>query len=333
MQLDTFRSVFVCSLVTVTMAAPFVGCDDMTPEEMAEEEVAADEEVESRAWCEPLMTEFPIAEAHNIGYEGACAPNGCPVSCPDVNANSDWSASQDHHGIDVFARHRAPVVAVADGTVEYGAEHPQSPTSGIAVKIVDACGWSYYYGHLDEALVVGSNQVVAGQLIGYMGSTGAASTHLHFNMSPGGYYEDIDPIGWLASRSPTACGAGSAVPALKVQNDSSTIGFTDAAGTCYFQFRHGNYGSAAYAAITMLGGACARVRARVTAATDPNNIFSTTKDETVVGAEALAVHDGAPLIGADYCLETGSGGSYVFGYDAFTGNLRDEAVRGYGCDG
>jgi hypothetical protein len=76
------------------------------------------------------------------------------------------------------------------------------------VRVRDACGWEYYYGHMDQAVVGVGQSVGAGQLIGYMGRSGAASTHLHFNVSPDGqYYNDINPLNLLVSTSGTACAA------------------------------------------------------------------------------------------------------------------------------
>ncbi len=157
--------------------------------------------------CQPRMNRFPVGAAHNIGYDArSCGTGTCQISCPDQNANSDWSASSGHHGIDVFAFHRAPLVAVADGRVV--AVGTPSSTSGLRVRVRDACGWEYYYGHMDQAVVSVGQNVSAGQLIGYMGRTGTASTHLHFNVSPDGqYYSDINPLNLLASTSGTACAA------------------------------------------------------------------------------------------------------------------------------
>jgi hypothetical protein len=164
-----------------------------------------DDEAESRASCDPLMNTFPVAAPHNIGYDHAsCGSGTCDVSCPDANANSDWGG--DHHGIDVFAHHRAPMVAVSDATVV--AVGTPSDTSGLRVRLRDACGWEYYYGHLDEAVVAKGDTVAAGQLVGYMGNTGTSGVHLHFNVSPDGDYKhDINPIDLLRSTSGTACGA------------------------------------------------------------------------------------------------------------------------------
>jgi hypothetical protein len=171
---------------------------------------ADDDAVESRAVCDPLMNTFPVAAPHNIGYDHAsCGSGTCEVSCPDVNAGSDWGG--DHHGIDVFAHYRAPMVAVSDATVV--AVGVPSKTSGLRVRLRDACGWEYYYGHLDEAVVSQGDTVAAGQLVGYMGNTGTSGVHLHFNVSEDGdYSHDIDPIHLLTSTSATACGAAPPEP-------------------------------------------------------------------------------------------------------------------------
>lgn len=166
--------------------------------------------VDREAVCEPLMSVFPVAGDHNIGYDAAsCGTGRCEISCPDAHANSDYGG--DHHGIDVFAWHRAPLVAVADADVV--AVGVPSSTSGLRVRIQDACGWEYYYGHLDEAVVSVGQHVRAGELLGYMGYTGTASDHLHFNVSPwGAYSDDIDPFDLLESTSATACGGAPAEP-------------------------------------------------------------------------------------------------------------------------
>ncbi|MBK7860942.1 MAG: peptidoglycan DD-metalloendopeptidase family protein [Archangiaceae bacterium] len=158
--------------------------------------------------CNARMRVFPVAASHNIGYDAAsCGSGTCKISCPDQHANSDWGG--DHHGIDVFAFHRAPLVAVADGTV---VAVGVIASSGVRrVKVRDACGWEYYYGHLDQTTVALGQRVSAGQLVGYMGRSGTSSTHLHFNVSGNGYYNDINPINLLKATSATACG-GSAPP-------------------------------------------------------------------------------------------------------------------------
>jgi len=189
----------IVTLSAVTTSLLFSGCGPERDEHLLREDGNSD----ARVTCDPRMNTFPVAAPHNIGYDHAsCGTGTCQTSCPDANANSDWGGN--HHGIDVFAHQGAPMVAVADGEiVRVGVV---SATSGLRVRLRDACGWEYYYGHLDQAFVTVGQQVQAGDLIGTMGRTGTQSTHLHFNVSPNGAYSnDINPFGLLRDTSPTAC--------------------------------------------------------------------------------------------------------------------------------
>ncbi len=163
--------------------------------------------------CGAAMSVFPVKAPHNIGYDAAsCGTGTCRTSCPDANANSDWNGGSGHHGVDVFAFQRAPLVAAAAGTIT--AVGVPSNTSGLRVRLRDRCGWEYYYGHMDQAVVSVGQAVSAGQLLGYMGRSGAASTHLHFNVSPDGRYSsDINPFNLLKATSPSACAAPPPPPA------------------------------------------------------------------------------------------------------------------------
>ena len=157
--------------------------------------------------CAARMWRFPVNGPHNIGYDAAsCGSGTCATTCPDAHANSDWNGSAGHHGIDVFAHRGAELVAVADGTiVRVGVA---SSTSGLRVRLRDACGWEYYYGHLESAAVSQGQHVSAGQVIGYMGNSGTSGVHLHFNVSAdGAYSNDINPFNLLSSTSATACPA------------------------------------------------------------------------------------------------------------------------------
>ncbi|MEX1363560.1 MAG: hypothetical protein AB1Z98_10560, partial [Nannocystaceae bacterium] len=86
-------------------AALSVGCaigDEVEPGDQAwdgepfdgeleggDEEEPADDPI-SQVSCYPQMSVFPVAAAHNIGYDHAsCGTGTCQVSCPDAHANSD----------------------------------------------------------------------------------------------------------------------------------------------------------------------------------------------------------------------------------------------------
>jgi murein DD-endopeptidase MepM/ murein hydrolase activator NlpD len=105
----------------------------------------------------------------------------------------DWHACRDgcrrlHQGLDIFARHGTPLVAVTDGTVT---RKGMGGLAGISVEIQDARGVQYFYAHLSrwaDGLREGM-QVRRGQVVGYVGNTGNAITtppHVHFEYQPGG---------------------------------------------------------------------------------------------------------------------------------------------------
>lgn len=87
-----------------------------------------------------------------------------------------------HGGIDIFATQGTPIFAVQDGLVRTGLE----PLGGIVLYLQGADGRTYFYAHLERAEGVLPRAVKAGDVIGYVGSTGnAAGTppHLHFQIT------------------------------------------------------------------------------------------------------------------------------------------------------
>lgn len=96
------------------------------------------------------------------------------------------SGGRKHEGVDIMGPKGLALYAVLDGTITkmYGAE---STLSGNALRLTIADGTYFFYAHLDSfaaGIAIGS-VVRAGQIIGYMGSTGAVgSSHLHFEVHP-----------------------------------------------------------------------------------------------------------------------------------------------------
>ncbi len=155
--------------------------------------------------CPPRIDRYPVAGAHNGGYDRSWSTFTChphPGHAPD---NSDYGG--DHHGNDLFAPRGTPVVAPRDGVVTRSGV--ASSTSGNRVTIEDECGWSYYLGHLHTIAVGVGTRVRAGQVIGTLGNTGATNTapHIHFNVHrDGNYNNDTDPFPLLQAADATACG-------------------------------------------------------------------------------------------------------------------------------
>ena len=91
-----------------------------------------------------------------------------------------------------------PLVAIYDGYVERA---DYSSLGGNQVYYRDNAGNVYYYAHLNGyASGIGSGvHLSAGDLLGYVGSTGNSSgPHLHFSYGPGGGGY-VDPYGLVSS--------------------------------------------------------------------------------------------------------------------------------------
>ena len=100
-----------------------------------------------------------------------------------------------HQGLDIKTRAGVPVIAAADGTVVVVGKQGYL---GNAIEIIhEASGYKTLYAHLQgyaEGLKV-NQEVVRGQIIGYVGNTGRSTgAHLHY-----GIY-DIEKERW---RNPT----------------------------------------------------------------------------------------------------------------------------------
>jgi len=87
----------------------------------------------------------------------------------------------------MFAPRNTPLVAVVDGTVKFSS----NSLGGTTAYLYASNGTKYYYAHLQAtASNLSSGQHVSkGTVIGYVGNSGNArytSTHLHFEIRPGG---------------------------------------------------------------------------------------------------------------------------------------------------
>jgi murein DD-endopeptidase MepM/ murein hydrolase activator NlpD len=91
-----------------------------------------------------------------------------------------------HEGVDIIGARGLAIYAVADGVVTRMLTG--GTLSGNSIRLTIADGTYFFYAHLDgfaAGLTVGQT-VRAGQVIGYLGSTGSTSNHLHFEVHPKG---------------------------------------------------------------------------------------------------------------------------------------------------
>ncbi len=167
----------------------------------------------------------------STGNEGPARTIVFPVLGPVAYADG-WMDSRDggrrrHEGTDIVGVQMQPILAAVDGEITR-LQTESIGIRGVAITIRDSDGWRYNYFHdnndtpgtddgqasdafrLAPGLAVGS-QVVAGQIIGYMGDSGNAEdsvTHLHFEFrNPDGF---ASPSYWSlkAAEARQACTIG-----------------------------------------------------------------------------------------------------------------------------
>ncbi len=99
-----------------------------------------------------------------------------------------------HPGLDIAAQSGTPIRSTADGTVE---SSEYSGNYGNAVVVRHGFGISTRYGHMSRITARTNQAVKRGDIIGYVGSTGrATSAHLHYEILLNG--QTINPLRLLA---------------------------------------------------------------------------------------------------------------------------------------
>ncbi len=112
-----------------------------------------------------------------------------------------------HNGIDYGVAEGTPVKAAADGTVKTVTTSTLTKGYGLHIVLQHGGGWTTIYAHLSRAVVGDGDSVTKGQVIGYSGSTGTTSPHLHFEVQENG--QDRAPSSFPGNTSGT--GGGSAL--------------------------------------------------------------------------------------------------------------------------
>lgn len=110
-------------------------------------------------------------------------------------SGSMWSST--HTGTDFAAPTGTPIKMVHTGVVK---EAAWAGSFGYRIVIELADGTELWFCHLSSMNVVAGQDVITGEVIGTVGSTGNSSgPHLHVEVHPGGG-DAIDPLAWLRER-------------------------------------------------------------------------------------------------------------------------------------
>ena len=106
------------------------------------------------------------------GYTHIASPYGYRI-CP-------FHGRELHRGCDITAPGGTPIMAARSGVVlvsTYGSSY------GNYVTIAHSDGTRSLYAHMSSRAISAGSTVSAGQVIGYVGSTGSATgNHLHFEI-------------------------------------------------------------------------------------------------------------------------------------------------------
>ena len=145
----------------------------------------------------PAPGSFPF-DPSLVGGSGA-ADSHIPSIWPTTGVVTSpyglrWGGTDFHPGMDIANDMGTPIVATADGVVEYAGWN--SGGYGNMVDINHGNGIMTRYGHASQVVVSTGQHVKRGQLIAYMGSTGfSTGPHVHYEVHING--NRVNPISYL----------------------------------------------------------------------------------------------------------------------------------------
>jgi murein DD-endopeptidase MepM/ murein hydrolase activator NlpD len=165
------------------------------------------------------------------GPIGACAAAPAPAATPAPAlpaASSGWAlpvpgtvgqqfrpvSNPSHQGVDIPEPRNTPIHAANAGTVVTVTCNTSGPSCDVdGGTSVTGCGWYVEIRHVNQVLtrychmvrqpsVTVDQKVTAGQVIGYVGTSGNSSgTHLHFEVHVGAGYPSsanaVDPVAFM----------------------------------------------------------------------------------------------------------------------------------------
>lgn len=158
-----------------------------------------------RAASEPSTSSS--APASTAADSSTSVPSGGGSASPVPNAvigahfGQYGSWSRYHTGLDFRAGFGTPIKAVADGAVVFAGNSGDWAGNHVAVR--HSSGMTTMSSHMSSMTVNAGQSVKAGQVIGYVGSTGRSfGPHLHFELYPAGVkhgdvYRAVNPVPWL----------------------------------------------------------------------------------------------------------------------------------------
>ena len=170
-------------------------------------------EAKRREWIQYMSTYVTVPPATQAGSSGGTSSSGGSstggavssgswlVPCAYTYVSSPFGdrdaptagASSNHQGVDLAAPEGTPIYASRTGVVTAATF---GKSAGYYVSINHGDGFSSIYMHMTRYVVSKGQAVSAGQVIGYVGSTGVSTgNHLHFGISYNGKY--VNPANYV----------------------------------------------------------------------------------------------------------------------------------------
>lgn len=132
-----------------------------------------------------------IVQTGGLGSGGMMMPvNGRVTSLYGQRFHPILGYARMHAGVDFGASWGSPIIAAAPGMVSFAGYHGGH---GNYVRLEHGGGLGTGYGHMSRIAVAPGERVHAGEIIGYVGSTGLSTgPHLHYEMYQNG--RTVNPL-------------------------------------------------------------------------------------------------------------------------------------------
>ncbi|GGH43880.1 M23 family metallopeptidase [Microbacterium album] len=119
-----------------------------------------------------------------------------PLSPGSYTVGQSLGAGRGHQGLDLLAPTGTPIYAIADGVVSYSGYSGAYGNLVTFNSTVDGAAVEVRNAHMSTIAVSAGQAVSAGEIIGYVGSTGRSTApHLHIEIRVNGGI--VDPLYWL----------------------------------------------------------------------------------------------------------------------------------------
>ncbi|MBH5321275.1 M23 family metallopeptidase [Aurantiacibacter sediminis] len=168
--------------------------------EESDSDIAADRAEMAADYAPAASGSFEVVQSVTVSTPWLMPIEGARLTSGYGNRNHPVLRRRaHHHGVDLAAPTGTPVYATADGTVEMAQWYS---SYGNYVQIDHGGDVETRYAHLSRYTVRDGERVSAGDLIGYVGSTGRSTgPHLHYEIRMDG--QSVNPIPYMTAQLDT----------------------------------------------------------------------------------------------------------------------------------